>query len=60
MRLKPPVTPEAALEWLKSQVAESWQVEITPEVEKGLRVTAEAMAVISALDIPEDAEPLLL
>ena len=60
MRLKPPVTREAALEWLKTQVVDSWQIEITPEVEKGLKVTAEAMAVISSLDIPEEAEPLLL
>lgn len=60
MRLKPPVTEEAALEWLKARVAESYGIEITPEAEKGLKVTADAMAAISALDIPDDTEPLLI
>ena len=60
MRLKPPVSQETALEWLKQQVTGAWGVEISPELEANLRITAEAMAVISAVDVPEDIEPLLV
>ena len=60
MLLKPAVTPEAALDWLKARVAESYGVEVTPQIEAKLRVTAEAMAEVSATDLGEEIEPLLL
>ena len=60
MRLKPPVSTEEALTWLKDQAASTWGVEITPELEKMLTPTAEAMAAVSAAAIPEEIEPLLL
>jgi hypothetical protein len=60
MRLKPPVSEEDAFEWLKAQVVAAWGVEVTPELEKNLRVAAEAMARISAVEVPDDIEPLLV
>ena len=61
MRLKPPVTEEQALEWLKAQVVAAWGGEVTPDLENNLRVTARAMARISAVELPnEDVEPLLV
>ena len=60
MRLKPPVTQDEAFEWLKAQVVAAWGVEVTPELEKNLHLTAEAMARISAVELDEDIEPLLV
>jgi hypothetical protein len=60
VKLKPPVSEADAFEWLTAQVVAAWGVEITPELEKNLRTTAEAMARISAIDVPEDIEPLLV
>ena len=60
MLLKPAVTEEAALEWLKARVAEDYGVEVTPEIEEKLAVTAEAMARIGAVDLGEEIEPLLI
>ncbi len=57
MRLKPPTTEDAALEWLTTQVVSAWGVESTPELEKNLRATAKSMAAISAVDLPEEIEP---
>jgi hypothetical protein len=60
MRLKPAVTVEEALTWLKGEAVSTWGVEMTPEVEKMLVPTAEAMAAVSAAIIPDEAEPLLV
>jgi hypothetical protein len=60
LRLKPAVTVEEALAFLKAQAVSSWDVEMSPELEKELTPTAEAMAAVSAADIPEEIEPLLL
>lgn len=60
MLLKPPVSEEAALEWLKARTAEAWGVEISPEIEKNLKATAESMARISAIELTEDIEPLFV
>ena len=57
MRLKPPTSEEAALEWLTTQVLNAWEVESTPELEKSLRATAKSMAAISAVEMPEEIEP---
>lgn len=60
MRLKPPVTTEEALEWLKQQAAITWGIEITPDLESRLRPTAEAMANVSRAEVPDRFEPLLM
>lgn len=60
MLLKPPVSEEAALEWLKAQAAAAYGVEVTPAMEKDLRRLAESMARVSAVDLPVEIEPLLL
>lgn len=60
MLLKPPVSEDAALEWLKARAAEAWGVEITPEIEKNLQATAQSMSRISAIELPEEVEPLLI
>jgi hypothetical protein len=60
MRLKPPVDEETALQWLKTQVAAAWGVEMTPELERRLRETAASVAAISAVELPEEIEPLLI
>ncbi|MGE3985590.1 MAG: hypothetical protein AB7G38_15580 [Dehalococcoidia bacterium] len=60
MLLKPPVSQEAALEWLKARTVEAYGVEITPAIEKDLMRLAESMAKVSAVDLPVEIEPLLL
>jgi hypothetical protein len=60
MRLYPPVTVEEALEWLKGQAQQEWGAEPTPELEESLRPLAEAMAIVSAIELPEEVEPFLL
>lgn len=56
MRLYPPVSVEEALEWLKRQAELEWGVQSTPELEASLRPTAEAMAAVSAVVLPEVIE----
>jgi hypothetical protein len=58
--LKPPVSQEAAFEWLKARTEEAWGVEITPEIEKNLKAVAESMSRISEIELPEEVEPLLI
>lgn len=60
MLLKPPVTKEEALAWLIEQAQRAYGIEITPEIEARLALTAEAMARVSEVDLDEDIEPLLL
>ena len=60
MRLKPPVSVEEAHAWLKDQAVVTWGIEMTPELEEVLLPTAESMAALGAMDIPDDVEPLLL
>ena len=60
MRLKPAVSTAEALEWLKVQAVDTWGVAATPDLETVLKPTAEAMAAISAAEVPEEIEPLLL
>ena len=60
MRLKPAVSVDEAVNWLAAQAAADWGVEITPELIKTLMPMAEAMAAISAADVPADIEPMFL
>lgn len=59
MRLKPAVSVDEALAWLVRQATSVWGVEPSPDLERALRPTAEAMAAVSAADVPADVEPLL-
>lgn len=59
MRLKPEVSVEEALGWLVGQAASVWGLEPSTELEASLRPTAEAMAAVSAAEVPDDVEPLL-
>jgi len=58
MRLNPPVTKEEALEWLTLQAKATWGEDRIPELQENLDAIAEAMAIISAVDLPDDLEPL--
>ena len=60
LRLKPPVSTEEALAWLKTQAVSTWGVEDTPDLDVLLTAMAESMAAVSAANIPEEIEPLLL
>ncbi len=58
IRLQPPITREDALAWLRAQAILAWGSERLPQLEDGLKLTAEAMAAVSAADLPADLEPL--
>jgi hypothetical protein len=60
MRLKPAVSVDEAANWLATQASVAWGVEITPELIRTLTPMAEAMAAISAADVPPDIEPMFL
>lgn len=59
MRLKPPVTRDEALHWLRHQLAES-EAEQGGEAAAALDRIADAMVAVSAADVPADVEPLPL
>ena len=58
MRLKPAVTADEALEWLTGVAILTWGVEATPELEATLTRAARAMAAVSAVDVPDEIDPL--
>jgi hypothetical protein len=58
MRLHPAVTKEEATEWLTNQAKASWGEERLPELQENIDAIAEAMAIISAVELPDDLEPL--
>lgn len=58
MRLKPAVSPEEAMQYLSLNATLVWGVEHAAKMAPQLKSIADAMAVVSALDIPEDVEPL--
>ena len=60
MLLKPPVSEDAALEWLRARAVEAYGLEACASIEKDLRTLAKAMAAISEVDLPPEVEPLLL
>ena len=57
-RLQPPISKEEALAWLRDQAIAAWGRERLEALENGLRLTAEAMAAVSAAELPDDLEPL--
>ena len=48
-----------SVDWLRGQALARWG-EITPEFAKALEALAQAMAVVSATELPEEVEPHLL
>ena len=58
MRLYPPVTKDEALVFLMSQATELWGAQTAEEMEGQLRRLAESMAAVSAVQLPENLEPL--
>ncbi len=58
MRLHPAVTKEEAYAWLSTQAAATWGEERLPELTENLSSLAEAMAMVSAIELPDDLEPL--
>ncbi|MDE2837602.1 MAG: hypothetical protein OXL97_08875 [Chloroflexota bacterium] len=59
MRLYPPVEKDEALAWLHNEALARWG-SVTPELERSLAELAEAMAAVSAVELPESVEPELL
>jgi hypothetical protein len=57
MRLHPSVSPDQARDWLLQQAASHFQVEPTDELRAAVQPFAEAMAAVSAVELPDDAEP---
>lgn len=58
MRLKPPVSAEEAHRSLAMNAVLVWGVAAAARMEPQLDSIARAMAVVSALDIPDEIEPL--
>ncbi|MGD9934648.1 MAG: hypothetical protein AB7T37_13160 [Dehalococcoidia bacterium] len=58
MRLHPPVSTDEAYSWLKGQATSTWGEERVGDLEENLKTMAEAMALISAVELPDDLEPL--
>ena len=58
MRLYPPVSQEEAQTYLTAQATLAWGAERAEELGKDLATMAEAMALISAVELPDELEPL--
>jgi hypothetical protein len=58
LRLKPPVSAHEAHQYLSLNATLVWGVDHAAKIDGHLKSIADAMAVVSALDIPEAVEPL--
>ena len=58
MRLYPAVTTEEAITFLTAQSTALWGAQAAKEMEAQIKRFAEAMAAVSAVQVPEDLEPL--
>jgi hypothetical protein len=58
MRIKPAVDQEEAYRLLSLNAALVWGLEEAAGMDTHLRAIAQSMSVISALDIPDEVEPL--
>ncbi|WEK05291.1 MAG: hypothetical protein P0Y65_03250 [Candidatus Devosia phytovorans] len=58
MRLKPPVSFEEAYNYLSQNAVLVWGDASAARMEPQLQSIAKAMAVVGALDIPDEVEPL--
>ena len=57
MRLHPAVSEQEVLTFLKSQALALWDEESVRKLDEGLKSIAEAMAAVSSIVLPEEAEP---
>jgi hypothetical protein len=57
MRLHPQVPVDEARQWLLDQAVATFGVERGAELEKAVEPFAEAMAAVSAIELPDDLEP---
>lgn len=57
MRLYPPVSDQEALEWLTQEAVATWGKEREADLREMLKSIAEAMAAVSAVELPEEVEP---
>lgn len=58
VRIKPPVPVEQAYQYLALNAALVWGVTDAASMDPQLHAIAAAMAEVSALDIPDDVEPI--
>ena len=58
MRLHPAVSRDEALAWLMAQATETWGATVAEEMAKDVDTLAEAMTIVSAIDVANDVEPL--
>ena len=58
MRIKPAVSPEEAYRYLSQNAVMVWGEAAATRMEPQLQSISSAMAVVSALEIPDEIEPL--
>ena len=58
MRLKPPISAEEAYRYLSVNAALVWVLEDAAKMAGTIKTIAGSMAEVSALDIPDEVEPL--
>ena len=58
MRIKPAVSPEEAYRYLSQNALMVWGEAAATRMEPQLQSISSAMAVVSALEIPDEIEPL--
>lgn len=58
MRIYPPVTLEEARDWLAAQAAAAWGEEAAAGLAGDIATMAEAMSIVSSVQLPHDLEPL--
>ena len=57
MRLHPHVSVDEARQWLLEQAQSTFGLALSPEMEQAIEPFAEAMAAVSAIELPDDLEP---
>lgn len=58
MRIKPPVSSEQAYQYLSLNAVLVWGIDDAAKMDPQLQAIAGAMAEVSALDIPDEVEPI--
>lgn len=58
MRIYPPVTPEEARDWLAAQAAAAWGEDAAAGLADDIATMADAMSIVSSVQLPDDLEPL--
>lgn len=58
MRIYPPVTKDEAQQWLTAQATAAYGEQAAAGLADEIGVFAEAMSVVSSVELPDDLEPL--